>query len=268
VKTGLTPTGIDLGSGNFPVIEKKKVAMLTGRRVSPYGAGEIWHHLDTRVGMPLTMIKEDQLGSADLSGYTTLILPSGRYGGLSESEIKNIRDWVDKGGNLIAIGSSCASVATTICGLKDVAFVVDKEKAAKELENPEVQKPFDSASDERALQLISGAIFKTRIDLTHPLMYGLSQKSLPVFRNHTTFLNPSKNPFANPSIYDSESPLMAGYCSDENIEKARGTASVVVHPVGRGQVVLLSDDPTFRGFWHATGRVLMNAIYFGDLTRP
>jgi len=116
--------------------------------------------------------------------------------------------------------------------------------------------------------LISGAIFKTRTDLTHPLLFGFSNSELAVFRNHAEFLTPSDNPYCNPVIYDENKPLMAGYCSEENIEKFKGSASVVVLPTGSGRFILMADNPNFRGFWKATNRLFMNAIFFGDMVNP
>jgi hypothetical protein len=131
-----------------------------------------------------------------------------------------------------------------------------------------IQKPFDSASNEQALKLISGAIFKTHVDLSHPLLYGITNSELAVFRNHAEFLTPSKNVYCNPIIYDEGQPLMAGYCSKANQEKFKGSASVVVHPVGRGRFILMADNPNFRGFWKATNRVFLNAVFFGDFVNP
>jgi hypothetical protein len=30
----------------------------------------------------------------------------------------------------------------------------------------------------------------------------------------------------------------------------------------------MADDPNFRGFWKATSRVFLNALFFGDLVDP
>lgn len=73
--TGLTD-GIDLGSSNFELIKKQKVALLTGEGVRSYDAGEIWHLFDTRYEIPITKIDVSQLSSADLSSYTDIIMPS------------------------------------------------------------------------------------------------------------------------------------------------------------------------------------------------
>ncbi len=270
VKTGLTPQGIDLGSNNFPVVKAPQLAMLIDAGVSAYSAGEIWHQLDTRIGVPVTMIKLSSLARADLRDYTTLIVPDGGYSGLSESDWESLRRFADDGGTILSVGRATGEVAARLTGKDDILFAEvtgnGKGDASGEELVGTIQQPFGSASTERALKLISGAIFQTSVDRTHPLAWGISKETLPVFRNHTRFLNPSENPYANPFVYDPVSPLMAGYCSEENVERFKGSASVVVYPVGKGRVILLADDPNFRGFWLGTSRVFMNAIFFGDLT--
>ena len=56
VESGLSSTGIDLGSVNVMPINKPNAMMLIGTGVRAYEAGEVWHLLDQRVGMPITKI--------------------------------------------------------------------------------------------------------------------------------------------------------------------------------------------------------------------
>lgn len=269
VDTGLTPTGIDFGSGNFRTIPKPSVAMPIGSDVSAYGAGEVWHQMDLRMGLPLTLLKSDRFGRYDLDEYNVLVLPSGGYSGLGSADWDRIREWVQGGGTVIAIGASCQRVYDRIQGQAG-GMLGDTDDQESIDRNPEesVQQPFDSAARKRALQLISGAIFNAKCDLTHPLFYGQRSSRLAVFRNHTTFVAPSDNPFCNPAIYDSQRPHLAGYCSEENLEKLKPSAAVVVRPIGRGRVIQIVEDPLFRAFWHGPERIFVNAIYFGQLTNP
>ncbi len=264
--SGLTPSGIDFGSSNFVTLSQPKIAMPVAGGVSPYGAGEIWHLLDTRVGAPVSMLKPDRFESADLDDYTTLLFPAGRYQKVSSQRWQSIRDWVNDGGTVVAVGKSGSSVAEAIQG----DWATDLEAETEADLNPEKnsQLPFDSKAETRALQLISGAIFNTQVDLTHPLMFGKTRKSLPVFRDHTSFLQPSDNPYCNPMMYDAAKPHLAGYCSQENLEKLKPSAAAVIHPIGKGRVVVIADNPNFRAFWHGTSRIFLNAIYFGDVMNP
>ncbi len=254
IKSGLSLGGPDLGSSSFPVLDKPNIAMIIGPTASAYASGAVWHCLDTQVGLPVTMLKSSRFSRANLKEYTTLILAGG---GLESDNWEQIERFANDGGTVIAIGSIATSVQRRLVAVKG--------NLSPETEKPSIQKPFGSASNERALRLISGAIFKTKIDTTHPLLFGFTNSSLPVFRNHATFLEPSSSPYRNPIIYDDSAPLMAGYCSDENVEKFKGSASVVVQPKGRGRFILMADDPNFRGFWKATSRVFLNAVYFGEL---
>ena len=266
VTGGLSASGPDAGSPNFPVLEKPSIAMMIGGGVSAYGAGEIWHLLDSQYRMPITLLKQPRFANANLDDYKTLIFADGS---LSDSDLEVAKGFSRKGGTVIVVGRLATSVARRLKkGSKTDSEKEDSKDEAKADKKPEIQKPFDSASNERALKLISGAIFKTQADLTHPLLFGFTDSELAVFRNHAEFLEPSSNPYCNPLVYDQQAPLMAGYCSDENVEKFKGAASAVVQPMGRGRFILLADNPNFRGFWKATNRVFMNAIFFGEMVNP
>lgn len=265
--TGLTPTGIDFGSGAFADVPRPEIAMPVAGGVSAYGAGEIWHSLDTRIQLPVSMLKMSRFqNGSNLDDYTTLVFPQGRYSSVSDGAWEELRDWVRSGGTIVAVGRSCQSIGEKIAGKSDEDAGNDDPKEEK-VETPK-QLAFDSASKQRALELISGAIFKTKIDLTHPLFYGFHDDRMPVFRNHTTFLPLSDNPYCNPAIYDSEEPHLAGYCSDENVEKVRESGAIVVRTFGRGRVIMIADNPNFRAFWHGPSRMFLNSIFFGHLTNP
>lgn len=261
VSTGLSVAGPDLGSSNFAKIQPPKLAMLSGPSMSSYSAGEIWHYVDHQLRFPLTILKDRSLTSADrLREYTCLIVPDGS---ITDSNWNVVQEYAKGGGNVVVIGRQAVAIQNRLAKSKTPS----KTTVASEDGPGSVQQPFDSASNKRALQLISGAIFNTQADLTHPLLFGVSEKKhIAVFRNHNQFLKPSRNPYCNPMIY-AKAPLMAGYCSKENQGKFESSASMVVAPVGKGQVILMADNPNFRGFWHKTRRIFLNAVLWGERSR-
>src|SRR5690606_32104495 len=99
LSTGFAPTGIDLGSPSVRPLALPRVAIVVGDGVSPYEAGEAWHLLDERFGMPVTLLERSRLGRADLTRYTHLVMVDGRYGDLAGNRIA---DWVRSGGTLLA----------------------------------------------------------------------------------------------------------------------------------------------------------------------
>ncbi len=56
VSTGLTPSGIDLGSNDFIVLSKPSVLLLIDEGIASDDAGEIWQLLDVRYGMQVTLM--------------------------------------------------------------------------------------------------------------------------------------------------------------------------------------------------------------------
>jgi hypothetical protein len=251
VKTGLTPSGIDMGSSYFTPIRQPKVLMLTGNSVNPNDAGEIWHLLDTRVNVPLSMMDIAQTNRTSLDKYNTLILSSGDYSSLEEEKIKA---WVRNGGVLIAMTDAVNWAASKgLSPVKIKTIPADTTSA----------KPYALAERYKGSQLIVGAIFQVKIDPTHPLCYGYKDTNLSVFRDNTIFLEKTKDPYNAPLIYTND-PLVSGYITEKNKKLLRNTPSVVATSYGSGKVIVMTDNPNFRAFWYGTNKLFLNAIFFGS----
>jgi hypothetical protein len=253
VKSGNTPSGVDLGSNSMKQLRTPKCLLLVGSGISAYNAGEVWHLLDQRYDMRLTLAKLSTFNSMELKNYNTILMVGGGYSGINKSGEKNLKDWVSKGGILIPMGSAVNWASTH--GLAKVSFK-KKEKSDTGA------KPYSTMSLTRGAQVIGGAIFENKIDLTHPLGYGFYNQKIPVFRRGTSFMKPAKNSYATPLSYTS-SPLMSGYVSKANLETAKNSASIIVSGVGSGKVICMIDNPNFRAFWYGTNQLFTNAIFFG-----
>ncbi|MTI88593.1 MAG: zinc carboxypeptidase [Balneolaceae bacterium] len=253
--TGLTPTGMDFGSGNFEMLRDPKVAIIGGSGTSSYEVGEAWHLLDQRYNMPASIIEADDVGRIDLSRYN-VIVTSGY--GLSESAAENLKDWLRGGGTLVAYKYGARWAQSS--GLADIEFVSGNDGDEEE-EEVEV-RPYVKQSNDSGAQYIGGAIFNAKLDLTHPMGYGFNDDDLTVFRNSTMFMKKGENPYSTP-LYYTDDPLASGYISDENVEKLAGSAAVVVSGYGRGKVIAMTDNPNFRAFWYGTNKLFANAIFFG-----
>ena len=263
---GLTISGADLGSPSFVPLTQPQVAMLVGEGVRSYDAGEVWHLFDQRYHMPVTMIdKKDFRGG--LEDYNVLIVADGFYGDLSSTETAEIRDWISDGGTLITLRGALRWAADQ--NWIEVSFVRDaSEEATNDSQDASSRKKraYADYSNDRARDFIGGSIFQAELDLTHPLAYGYHREKLAVFRNTNYFLMPGENPYSTPLRY-SDDPLLGGYVSDENLDKLRGTASVMVHRFGSGRVISYVDNPLFRAFWFGTNRLFVNGVFFGDTIR-
>jgi hypothetical protein len=261
--TSLSRDGIDLGSGNFEALDAPTPLMLVGEGVSAYEAGEVWHLLDTRVNLPIPKVEHSDFDRVDLPDYNTMVLVSGRYDFLGEEQIDALRRWIEAGGTLITIrGATEWAVAR---GLVTDAALADADPSgapADTADDADERYDFASAEERIGAQRIGGSIYEVDLDRTHPLAFGLTQDQFPVYRNHDIFLPPTENPYSTVARY-TENPRLSGYVSEENLERIRGSGSLLVDEVGSGRIVLFVDNPNFRGMWYGTNRLFLNALFFG-----
>ena len=270
-----TPEGIDLGSRDFDVLSLPNVILVTGPGTSAYGTGEIWHLLDTRVDMPITMVDSHNLKRVELDRYTHVIMTTPLRAAGATAQLDA---FVKNGGVLWLQGASTVAWAAGE-GLTEATWretpaqrqAAELKRARNNKASPEAQgallperKPFSTASDEYAFTLVRGAILQGNLDTSHPLGYGYTSSELAVFRTTNRFMNPSSNAYSSPVVY-TDSPLLSGYMSEENRSLVANSAGLVVDERGQGAVVLSLDSPTFRAFWWGTQRLLVNGIFFGDL---
>ncbi|GAA6183909.1 M14 family metallopeptidase [Aliiglaciecola sp. NS0011-25] len=255
IESGLTGQGIDLGSSKMAPVTLPKVMIVGGLGVNQYEAGETWHYLDTRVGMPVSIIDMDRLSGLDMSSYTHMIWVSGKYSKLPDDVIEKVAEWVDQGGVLIGQQSGTKF-------LSDNGWL-----KANFMKKSEIQDAFNASNlsfaDREAFaakQRIAGAVFETKLDISHPLGFGYSRALLPVFRNTTDILMMPDKPFITVAQY-AEKPLMAGYASDEMQDLISDSAAIVAHRFGKGRVIGFVNNPNFRGVWYGTSRLMGNAIF-------
>ena len=250
VNTGLAD-GIDLGSSHFKRISKKKIALLVGDGFSAYDCGEIWHLFDTRYDIKLTKLDVRNFSSANISDYSTIIMPSSR--GLNSKNSDKIKKWVENGGTLIAYKNSLKWVEKN--NLVEYNFK-KTERTAKNIS-------FEQKSNYFGSQEIGGAIFEVNIDRTHPINFGYKNKSISIFRNSTLFIEADKDSYNNPIIY-SKKPLLSGYISEENLNNLKSTVPLKINKLNKGKIISITDNTNFRAFWYGTNKLLVNAIYFSD----
>ena len=238
-------------------MRKTKAAMLIGEGVRSYEAGEVWHLLDTRVGMPITKIPMRDFDRANFDKYNTLVMVSGRYD-LSKKQQEKIKDWTSKGNTLITIGTASK-------------WVIDKELVKEKLTKVEEdstktaeRKPYVDARENIGKESVGGVILKADIDVTHPLAFGYQDNSIPVYKNNTVWLAPSKNEYATVAKY-AKDPHIDGFITEKNMEEyLKPSASLIVSKLGSGRVILFADNPNFRGSWYGTNRLFLNALFLGD----
>ena len=257
VNSGYHSSGIDLGSRHIKPITKPKAAMLIGHGTRSYEAGEVWHLLDTRVGMPITKIPIRNLKNAKLEPYNVLVMISGEYD-LNEKMQEKIANWAKKGNTLVTIGTA-------------TEWLIKKELVKEELNTIEkdstatvVRRPYVDAGENLGKESVGGIILRADLDRTHPIGFGYRDQSIPVYKNNSVWLKASNNEYCTVAKY-AKNPMIDGFLTEQNKkEMLKPSASVVISKMGKGRAVLFADNPNFRGSWYGTNRLFLNALFLGD----
>lgn len=250
LNTGLTPSGIDLGSNYFSILHKPSVVMFTGEGSSSSDAGEIWHLLDQRFKIPVTLVTPQRFGNIDIDDYNVLIVTGSPL--VNPAAVESIRAWSRKGGTIIGYKSGNQWLSRN--KLAEIEFVPGaKSRVAKGV--------YANRGGDSQVHEIPGSIFETVLDLTHPLCYGYTRDRLPVFKSDAGAETKDANVYNNPVMYTAD-PLLSGYCSKENIQRIRNTPLASIH--GR-RIISIYDNTNFRAITWGTNKIFLNAIFFGQI---
>lgn len=258
LNTGFAHSGVDLGTPGSSALILPKACLLVGQGIDMNDAGEVWHLLDTRMNMPLALVDVLHLANFDFNEYTTLILVDGVYAGISPAHIAKIKTFLSNGGTIIASGRSISWLNSN--GMAEVTIkpTVGSGDAITNM------RAYANISPDAGTDALSGAIFESKFDKTHPLTYGLWGNTIPLFKSTRVFLDHPKNGYAAPLRY-TENPLMSGYVSKVNLDQIKNSAAVVINALGNGKIISIPDNLNFRAFWYGTNRLFLNALFYGPL---
>ena len=258
LSTGLSPQGIDLGSNSFEKLEKPEIAVVVSGSVRSTNAGEIWHLFDQRYQIPVTLISTEQINWIDLSKYNAILLPSGSYREWTKNEVQKLESWIQSGGTLIANQDAAEWAAKNNIG------------KTRFKTNPKADSTLNfnyaDRDKERNINRISGAIFNTEIDNSHPICYGYSGSSIPVFKSGSSVAKTLEIQYSEPVKF-TEQPFLSGFVSDANLDRIKNAPVISVQNSGRGKIISYHENMTFRGIWLGTNKLLINGVVFGGIIR-
>jgi hypothetical protein len=257
--TGFSGAGIDLGSNSFNNVKTPRVMMFGGTGTSATDVGEIWHLLDIRFKIPVSIVDVERFNAINPAKYNVIIMPSGTYTNFSKPAQDKLREWVSGGGTLIATEDATKWLATN--GFTKVLF-----RSTDDKKDSTLQLPYYLRSDEMRAKEMAGSLFEARLDLTHPLNYGYKDSSVSIFKSNILFMDQNNDPYDSPVMYTAN-PLQSGYLYRGYKNVVKNTAAVNIDNLGRGKVISMVDNLNFRAFWLGTSKIFLNAIYFGDIIR-
>jgi hypothetical protein len=253
VQTGFVDSGYDFGSRDKSFINAKKVAVLSGEGTSSLSFGEIWHFFETQLNYPLHILNTANFKRVELKKYDVLILPD-RYKASKEA-LKSLTEYATEGGTIIAIGSSVNSFADK------EGYQLKKKTADKdEDKNKEPNlKPYNSRGRERIKGSVSGSIFKSTIDTTHPLAFGYKTDYYSLKLNSNAYELLEKG--VNVGHFSKNATNLSGFTGVEALKQVPNSLLFGVENKGKGKIIYMVDNPLFRSFWENGKLFFANAVF-------
>jgi hypothetical protein len=202
------------------------------------------HNADVRAGKLRqkfdAIIFADQDPRAIVDGFDAPAIRTEYRGGIGESGVENLKQFVAEGGTLITLGNAC-----------DLAI----EKLPIPVKN--LKKGLS-----RDQHFAPGAILRLEVDAQHPLGSGVASSTYGFYINSPFFqLTEGFNSQRTSVVarYPNTNVIASGWLKGE--ELMAGRAAVVSIDMNPGKVVLFGLRPQHRAQTHATFPLLFNALY-------
>ena len=277
-RSAIGSAGSDIGGQFWRPLSKPDVLVVVGRDLDWYNAGEIWHLLDYRMNMKVTLRDRSRLGGIDLSRYTHLVFVGGNYDNYLPEYAGRIRQWVNEGGTIVGIRQGSQWVRDQVLDYVEPELVDGvaelpglTESGHDPFLDEEMLEPerfsYGEKESRDPLQVIGGAIFSGDLDNTHPLGFGYTGRDIALHKNMRDVLLRPQNPYASVITYGTP-PLLSGYASEENQAALEGTAALIAERKGAGSVILFADDPNFRAIWYGTNKLFLNSLFLSKAFDP
>ena len=253
VATGFSDSGLDFGSYSVKPIHRQKIAVLSGKATSSLSFGEVWHFFETQLNYPITNINAEDFSGVTLHSYDVIILPSGSYSEvLNKTMMTKLKKWMRDGGTLIALGNALRSFAD------DDEFSLEVKKSE---ENDEVDNltPFADRERQSVADLITGSIFKSMIDTSHPLGFGYQTSYFSLKLSGTSYQYLGKG--VNVGYFDQNTKNVSGYAGSAAIKNVPKSLMLGEESFGNGSIVYMVDNPLFRSFWENGKLFMANAVF-------
>lgn len=177
-----------------------------------------------------------------ITGYQKGTMPPKYVGGITLNGLRNLKQFVKNGGNLIFLNS--------VCNLAIENFNLPVRNVLKKVKREQF--------------VCEGSILRMKFDTKHPLTFGMPEEAGTIFNNSCAFevlptFDESEVP-KSVAKYPSENVLMSGWIHGEKLIKQKSTILNVRY--GKGRIILLGFPVQFRAQPYGTFKLLFNSILY------
>ncbi|WP_333610521.1 M14 metallopeptidase family protein [Brevundimonas bullata] len=275
--TSWVSSGPNVGSDYAFTIKAPRVAMAWDDPTDAESAGSIRHVLEREYGWPVTAVRTRRLGSADLSHFEVLILPSGgNYKKILGADgVASLRAWVEGGGVLIGVGSASRLLTDPDAKLLDsrretaVAPEGDKKDAGEDATVPGVEIPseadyLDRTNHHGSPDSVAGVLAHAVVDQEHWLGAGVARDLSVMVRGADIYTPLTRGEGTNVvRLAGPNEVLASGQLWAENRRQLAYKPVAMATELGRGQVVAFTQDVTMRAFLEGLKPLFLNAVFRG-----
>lgn len=257
VSTGFVEKGYDFGSDKVHALKAPRVLLLTGEGISSNAAGEVWYFFEQQIDYPLTLVNANDVGNINWGDFDVVIMPSGSYRFLNEKQsFDAFRDWINKGGNVVALENGVAALSRLDLGIK---IKKAQEVKAEEKDDYELLKRFEDRERDFLPAGTPGAVFRVELDNSHPLAYGYPEYyySLKMDENIYEFLGGGS---WNVGVLKKDSQV-SGFVGAKLKNNLKDGLLFGVQSMGKGSICYLADNVLFRNFWENGKLLFCNAVF-------
>jgi len=299
-ETGMRVAGADapLATAAFRIKPQTRIGLWKGARNMP-GGWLMW--LFEQYGFQHRIVSSEDFAGRLADRYEVIVLPSeisresivkgldpARHGpewkwayGVGEEGWSKLRQFVQEGGTLVAIGSA-VETARELLGLPIEPALpapqATRSSASGEQADRALRDAFQSPAslwlalrdrvvDPSTLFYCPGSLLENQFDVTHPVAFGMPER-WPVFFESDQAYRLSSGFGAPVSVvgrYPSDGPVLrSGWLLGD--QWLRGMANVMSIRAGKGNVVALASQVDYRTQPRATFKLLFNAIFHGPAT--
>lgn len=259
VSTGMVDKGFDFGSDKVKPLKVPRIVLITGDAISTTAAGGIWSFFEQELDYPLTLVSTNDVQRINWNNVDVLIMPDGNHRYLSDKDVaENIKNWIKKGGRVVALESAVAQLAKA-----EIAFKAKKsedgDKKEKDKNNYDALNRYEDRERDALSGMTAGSIYRIELDNTHPLAFGYPDFYYALKQDDYLYEFLEEGGW-NVGVIKKNNQV-AGFVGASLKAKLKDGMLYGVQQVGNGTVTCLSDDVIFRNFWENGKLLFCNAVF-------
>lgn len=273
--SGWVESGPNLGSESFVRLTLPKVAVAWDDGISQLSAGALRYVLEQRLGLPVVPIRTGRLARADLSDYDVLLVPEGNPSAvLGAGGQRTIREFVQRGGVLVAIGDSLETFSsgdTPLLSVKREAALGREPDDADDDAESDLAEAVEIASDAEYREVIKdqqalpdtlpGALLNVVAQRDHFLSAGYDDGAVVLATGTQIFTPLDRAKGVNVLRFAAPDDLIAsGYVWEENRRQLAYKPYLMTQRQGRGLVIGFAHDPSTRAYLEGLDLMIANAV--------